>query len=729
MLFTESEEACPHCWDESAMRLPASSVVNKDECAYCCRTCSMNEGIYVCMNCFTGICADHIMKHRSLSPTHTMFTLIKELPEKTDNEEVKSTSQLGVIKEKEYSYTVCCGACKLKLSSIPELAVDSYHGITQASLPGAQDAVSDTQNAGFLKPQCPHLVCLEQMTSPYPEGVFPSSESTCSVEQCDCKLNNWMCVTCGAVGCPRRESGGKGHALQHYQITGHPTVVKLGTITPDGADYYCYLCDDDVSDVHFVTHMRHFNIDVALSKKTAKTMGEIEYDYSMQWNFKQIMEDGAELVPLYGPGRTGIYNIGNTCYIASVLQCLMSLEAFRDAFYSSRSCLHQDHCWIDPYACRTCQTERIASGLLSGEFSKADEENKGISPRLFKKVYAANHPDFSTCLQQDAQEYCLYLLEEMKRHTKPVNQHLTSLNPTEIFEILMEQRLECTQCHRVRYTLNKEKCLSLPIPITNNVCMTSLTPEEKEAQIPCCSLEDCLQSMASPNMVECKCETCGGDVVCKITTRIHSFPDVLLVHLRRVNFDMKTFTTNKMDVYVDVPEKISLEAYRAHGLQNGEVEMPKDSSNIQNKSSEELDITDVDEIALATIMSMDIEPDIAKYALKQTNMNVERALDYIFSHPNIQHEASAAGAQHENPTDSSFPEAAVLRPSVATDGVPSYKLKAMISHMGADSKSGHYVCHVQDSDTSQWVLFNDEKVGVSRKPPFSLAMMYFYVRQ
>lgn len=57
-------------------------------------------------------------------------------------------------------------------------------------------------------------------------------------EVCDLQENLWMNLTDGKVLCGRRYfdgSGGNNHALLHFQQTGHPLAVKLGTITPDGA--------------------------------------------------------------------------------------------------------------------------------------------------------------------------------------------------------------------------------------------------------------------------------------------------------------------------------------------------------------------------------------------------------------------------------------------------------------------------------------------------------------
>lgn len=55
---------------------------------------------------------------------------------------------------------------------------------------------------------------------------------------CDLQENIWMNLTDGKVLCGRRYfdgSGGNNHALLHFQQTGYPLAVKLGTITPDGA--------------------------------------------------------------------------------------------------------------------------------------------------------------------------------------------------------------------------------------------------------------------------------------------------------------------------------------------------------------------------------------------------------------------------------------------------------------------------------------------------------------
>jgi len=55
-----------------------------------------------------------------------------------------------------------------------------------------------------------------------------------------------------------------------------------------------------------------------------------------------------------------------------------------------------------------------------------------------------------------------------------------------------------------------------------------------------------------------------------------------------------------------------------------------------------------------------------------------------------------------------------------------YRMVAFISHMGTSTKCGHYVCHILCDD--QWVIFNDEKVALSERPPKDLAYIFLYQR-
>lgn len=108
----------------------------------------------------------------------------------------------------------------------------------------------------------------------------------------------------------------------------------------------------------------------------------------------------------------------------------------------------------------------------------------------------------------------------------------------------------------------------------------------------------------------------------------------------------------------------------------------------------------------------------AKKALKATDNNTERAIDYIFSH---QDELDA-----DEIDQLTQPAAAATSNKNHRDGDGKYRLKAFISHMGTSSQVGHYVCHILKDN--QWIIFNDSKVQISQRPPKDLGYLYLYER-
>lgn len=60
------------------------------------------------------------------------------------------------------------------------------------------------------------------------------------------------------------------------------------------------------------------------------------------------------------------------------------------------------------------------------------------------------------------------------------------------------------------------------------------------------------------------------------------------------------------------------------------------------------------------------------------------------------------------------------------DGNGIYELIGMISHIGKNTGSGHYVCHLKKG--GKWAIFNDEKVALSESPPFQHAYLYIFQR-
>ena len=122
------------------------------------------------------------------------------------------------------------------------------------------------------------------------------------------------------------------------------------------------------------------------------------------------------------------------------------------------------------------------------------------------------------------------------------------------------------------------------------------------------------------------------------------------------------------------------------------------------------------------LMDMSFTRDQAIKALKMTDNNMERAVDWIFNHPGDLGGDDPSEVSDDNPAPGS---SAQDKPNL-TNGSPKYKLVAFISHMGTSHMVGHYVCHILKD--GKWVIFNDSKVALSQTPPKGLGYLYLYQR-
>lgn len=62
-------------------------------------------------------------------------------------------------------------------------------------------------------------------------------------------------------------------------------------------------------------------------------MIELEIDLNQkvgEWDV--IQEAGSKLTPMYGPGYTGMRNLGNSCYMNSVMQVVFTIPDFQLRF-------------------------------------------------------------------------------------------------------------------------------------------------------------------------------------------------------------------------------------------------------------------------------------------------------------------------------------------------------------------------------------------------------------
>ena len=387
------------------------------------------------------------------------------------------------------------------------------------------NASSESDKEGIKAWEEEILPCEHTLTLQQNQGIKIAEKAIAKCNDCELSSNLWLCLTCGNLSCGRKETGGHQHAIEHYNKTQHPLVVKTGTITPSGeASIYCYKCDNDVKDENLAEHLKNFGIDINTQKKTDKTVTELNLDININLTLSKTIEEGKVLTPLYGEGFTGLENIGNSCYMNSVIQILFSLEPFKKRYFDN-ALDHLNNCTKKAPDCFLCQMSKIMYGLYSGIYSQkktrrlpATEDNKegeieeyqdGIRPSSFKLYFGKGHPDFSSNKQQDAFEYLTDLIEKIQKEDK------RNFNPLKLFQFDMETRMECTECHSVKYRNSKSLYLTLSIYDWKN----------KKEETSKCSMDEVISRFLAPELLpELNCPQCNKKTNWEKTQRVVNFP-------------------------------------------------------------------------------------------------------------------------------------------------------------------------------------------------------------
>ena len=141
-----------------------------------------------------------------------------------------------------------------------------------------------------------------------------------------------------------------------------------------------------------------------------------------QWSFREKKDDGA---PDTGDGVVGMYNMGNTCYLNSSVQCLSHTPIFRDYFTSK--CYLNDINTTNPigHQGRLAQVSAVLINNLWKRFNnQAPHQPKrvtapgsyapvaapSLTPKTFKESLGKFNEIFSGNEQHDAQELLAFLL-------------------------------------------------------------------------------------------------------------------------------------------------------------------------------------------------------------------------------------------------------------------------------------------------------------------------------
>lgn len=258
---------------------------------------------------------------------------------------------------------------------------------------------------------------------------------------------------------------------------------------------------------------------------------------------------------------TGLQNLGNTCFMNSVIQCLAYIPQLSSYLCSDTYYGHLNF-----------RSEEGTKGQLAIEFGALveklnDRRYRYIEPKSFRESVTRDI-GFAGNEQQDSHEFLMMLFEKLhhdlnthakdKRNESESNdgdscnisipratlaykfwkKHL-ELNQSiisDLFEGIFMSTLTCSFCKGQSNTFEVFNCLSLPIPSESR-----------------CHITDCLAHFSNPERIDAawECPRCKQKreadkkiVICKL-------PKILIIHLKRFSLDGRW--RQKLQTTVDFP--------------------------------------------------------------------------------------------------------------------------------------------------------------------------------
>ena len=248
----------------------------------------------------------------------------------------------------------------------------------------------------------------------------------------------------------------------------------------------------------------------------------------------------------------GLNNLGNTCFMNTCLQNLIHSEDFIKRLISKKSSISRSTP-ISYYFLNLCQ--------------ELSNSSRAVSPTKFKEKFGLKHHLFAGYGQNDTQEFCRVLLEDMNTELNEVKKkkpyvELTTSGKSKIqcdreFDenfrgrensIVMDSfygqiiNIFTCKCSFKDYSFQKVLDLPLLLQSSSSVSITSL-------------LEDYFED--EKIKFETKCEKCGKKTVHLKEIRFSQPPNILILSLQRIN----PRTKRKNSCAVSFPEILNINKF------------------------------------------------------------------------------------------------------------------------------------------------------------------------
>ncbi|KAM9305519.1 ubiquitin carboxyl-terminal hydrolase 42 [Gastrophryne carolinensis] len=235
----------------------------------------------------------------------------------------------------------------------------------------------------------------------------------------------------------------------------------------------------------------------------------------------------------------GLQNLGNTCFVNSVLQCLTYTAPLANYMLSrehSKTCREQDFCMM----C-VMQSHIVQALSNSGNAIKPTGVINDLR-RIAKHFRLGN--------QEDAHEFLRYTVDEMQKSC--LNGYISCGRSTQattfihqVFGGCLRSRVKCLKCKSVSDTY--EDCLDIALEIKSSHSINQALEEFVKAE-----------QLEGDNAY--KCSKCNQLVTATKKFTIHRTSNVLTLSLKR----FASFSGGKLSKEIKYPEYLDIRPYTSH---------------------------------------------------------------------------------------------------------------------------------------------------------------------
>lgn len=256
------------------------------------------------------------------------------------------------------------------------------------------------------------------------------------------------------------------------------------------------------------------------------------------WNSRNITKIGP-----------GLVNLGNTCFLNSVLQCLTYIPPLSNYLLSQE---HEKSCQIKTI-CILCEIQRHIRTCFS------HSNTQPICPKGIVSNLKCIAKHFRFGRQEDAHEFLRFLLEVMQRNEKFTEKQISNTIIHQIFGGEFQSKVTCPKCLYASCTIDAFMDVCLDIKHVS-------------------SLDKAFQLFVSPEKLtkdnSYRCSKCNHMVNAEKRLSIHRPPVALTIQLKRFTYNPHGIGDTKLNKILSFPETLNLSPYMSDtGSSNHEYQL------------------------------------------------------------------------------------------------------------------------------------------------------------